>query len=317
MGDHGRGHRPEPAVLRTVGVAVIGLLGFVLLNPSAAAEGRVVCPPYQSVCLVVAASPGTAGVEAAPPPSGQGGGATPACRLSGTEEAVPCYDATFGWWNNAAGCYFQRLDPPPPATDPAWAGRYPAGAVYETTCPGVLGTGGGWVWRATPPPGYGGSGGTAEALAAEAVARLPLLGPDIGMAPDPAKTGLVGLPVWMWTRVTPATWGPVTATASVPGLSVTATARAVRIVWDMGDGHQVTCTGPGTPYTRAAGATSSPTCGHLYTRSSATQPGAAYPVTATTTWDIRWRGGGASGQLTQTRASSTRVRIGELQVLVS
>jgi hypothetical protein len=40
-------------------------------------------------------------------------------------------------------------------------------------------------------------------------------------------------------------------------------------------------------------------------------------VTATTTWDIQWAGGGEAGQLTETRSSSLPVRIGELQVLVS
>ena len=94
-------------------------------------------------------------------------------------------------------------------------------------------------------------------------------------------------------------------------------ARASKVVWDMGDGHTVTCTSPGTPYTTSAGDTQSPTCGHVYTRSSASQPDHAYAVTATTTWVVSWAGGGQSGVLTVTRTSSTSVRIGELQVLVT
>lgn len=304
-------------MLRTTVGAVLGVLSVVMPASSAGAEEKVVCPPGGTVCYVVVESPGKAGAGQVAQHPGQDDGAPSPCRMPNTDEAVPCSDPTYGWWSNSDGCYFQRLDPPPPATDPAWDGHYPDGAIYQTTCFGVPGTGGGWVWRATPPPGYGGAGVTVVALAAEAVAQLRLMGPDIGLAPDPAKTGLVGLPVWMWTRVSPSTWGPVSATASVPGLSVTATAEATRIVWDMGDGHRVTCAGPGTPYTKDAGRTRSPTCGYLYTRSSAAQPDAAYTVTATTTWDIRWNGGGRSGQLTQTRSSSTNVRIGELQVLVS
>jgi len=146
---------------------------------------------------------------------------------------------------------------------------------------------------------------------------MRLDGPAIGMAPDASGTGLVGLPVWMWTEVRASTWGPTSATASIPGLSVTATARASKVEWDMGDGHTVTCTSPGTAYTKAAGDAQSPTCGHVYRRSSAGQPGDAYPVTATTTWTVSWSGGGQSGVLTVTRTSRTSVRIGKLQVLVT
>ena len=38
---------------------------------------------------------------------------------------------------------------------------------------------------------------------------------------------------------------------------------------------------------------------------------------ATATWEVTWTGGGTSGTLTVTRSSSTTVRIGELQVLVT
>lgn len=303
-------------MLTSAGAAILAALGAII--PAAAPDvEQVVCPPSGTVCYVVVESPGTAGSGQASEHAAVHGGPQPACFMPVTDEPMACSDPTFGWWSNADGCYFQRLDPPPPATALAWEGHYPDGAVYQETCFGYSGTGGGWVWRSVPPQGYGGAVVTVEALAAEAVEQLDLLGPDIGLAPDPAKTGLVGLPVWMWTRVSQSTWGPVSATASVPGMSVTATANAVRIVWDMGDGHRVTCDGPGTPYAKGVRATSSPTCGHVYTRSSTTEPDAVYAITATTTWDIRWSGSGSSGQLTQTRSSSASLRIGELQVLVS
>lgn len=298
-------------------VVGLGLAVAVLPAVSAAADGGVTCPPIGMVCYVNANQAGGSNPMPAAHPTAPKSLTKPVCRVPVTGEVVSCSDPAFGWWSSIDGCYFQQLNQRVPASDPVWEGHYPNGAIYQMTCMGYPGTGGGWVWRATPPPGYGGTGLTVGVLAARAVAQLPLLGPDIGLAPDPAKTGLVGLPVWMWTRVSRSRWGPVSATASVPGMSVTATARAVRVVWDMGDGHRVTCTGPGTPYTKDAGATSSPTCGYRYTRSSATQPGATYTVTATTTWQIQWSGGGAFGQLTQTRSSSTRLRIGELQVLVS
>jgi hypothetical protein len=144
---------------------------------------------------------------------------------------------------------------------------------------------------------------------------MALTGPAIGMTVEGGELGLVGVPVWLWTQVTPTTWGPNTATAAVPGLAVTATAQAIQIVWDMGDGARFACTNPGTPY--IAGEVHSPTCEHTYTWPSIAQPGEAYTVTGTTTWSVSWSGGGTSGTLTVTRTAQTSVRIGELQVLVS
>jgi hypothetical protein len=40
-------------------------------------------------------------------------------------------------------------------------------------------------------------------------------------------------------------WHDKTASAS------TATAAPSKVVWDMGDGHTLTCDGPGTPYSAA------------------------------------------------------------------
>ena len=301
-------------MLRVTAIAGLVLATATALATPARASGQtIVCPPGGTVCYIVIDAPSQPGVQ---PVSG-GGNTAPVCHEQYSNVAVPCYDATFGWWSNAGGCYYSRLSPPPPATDPVWNGQYPNGAIYQSTCPGVLGSGGGWVWKPTAPPGFGGGPGTAAQLAAEAVARLQLSGPDIGFAPDPGKVGLVGLPVWMWTRVSRATWGPTSATAALPGLSVTATARAKKIVWDMGDGHEVTCDGPGTPYAQGSGQTTSPTCGYAYSVSSANQAGHAFTVTATTTWAISWQGSGGSGQTAQTRTSSVQARIGELQVLVS
>ncbi|MEO6821132.1 MAG: ATP/GTP-binding protein, partial [Candidatus Nanopelagicales bacterium] len=170
------------------------------------------------------------------------------------------------------------------------------------------------TWFATAPPGTPVS---PVQLAQRAVDSMTLRGAEIQMAPHSGAMGLVGLPMWLWTTVGPTTWGPNSATATVPGLSVTAVAKATKIVWDMGDGTRLTCAGPGTPYSAAASTTVSPTCGHVYQRSSASRPGHLYAITATTTWVITWAGGGESGVLTRTRTSAATARVGELQVLIS
>lgn len=297
--------------------AVAGLLlALTIAAPAEAAgpgDGGVVCPPTVDYCLVQAKHPGSPATRAHKKTVA---GGKRVCRNQFTGEVVDCYDSMFGWFNPTNACYYKLVEPQPPATDPAWERHYPNGAIYHIVCPGIIGTGGGWGWVATPPPGFGPRVSAAQ-LAQEAIRRLRLLPPEIGMAPPPTSTGLVGVPVWLWTDVTPATWGPTSATASVPGLSVTATARADHIVWDMGDAHSVTCANPGTHYRQSFGGGPSPTCGYQYSMSSAQQPGAKYTVTATTTWNVTWAGGGQSGQLTVARSSSTRLGVGELQVLVS
>jgi len=306
--------------------ATTGILAALMLVVAAAATsdaspgGGVTCMDQGDVCFVTAANAGTEGASN----TSTGGGSTsdPAarvCRVPGSARVVPCQDDLFGWFSNQDGCYYRALTQQPAPDNSIWQ-QYPAGGtVYQRECmlPGGGSSNSGWVVLPNPPAGFGAVSVTPADLAVEAVEMLELRGPAIGIAPPPGSTGLVGLPVWLWTEVTPSTWGPASATASVPGLSVTATARATRMVWDMGDGTKVTCRTPGTPYSTSYGGVPSPTCGHLYTRPSAGQPDDAYPVTATTTWEVSWSGGGASGVITVTRSSSTSVRIGELQVLVS
>ncbi|MCB2177822.1 MAG: hypothetical protein KQH57_18585 [Actinomycetales bacterium] len=240
------------------------------------------------------------------------------CWLPYAGEAVPCHDPAWGWFSDADACYYLLRDPQPPATEAVWGGHFPDGAVYLVTCLDPLhapGTNGGWTWLPSPPPGYGGISVTPGELAQRAVQQMALTGPAIGATITDGELGIVGVPVWLWTAVTPTTWGPNSATASVPGLSVTATAQATRIDWDMGDGSVVSCANPGTPY--RTGEVHSPTCEHTYAQPSLEQPGEAYTVVGTTTWEVSWSGGGTSGTLTVTRAAQTSVRIGELQVLVT
>jgi hypothetical protein len=304
-------------VLRRALVILVGALAITTAAPAAAnAAAGVDCPPMLITCTVAVVSPGTpaatGGAPAAPAPH-----TGPMCVIPGTGNTIPCYDDRFGWFNSSDACYYRQRTPQPPANDPAWEGHFPDGAIYVVTClvpDGTNGTHGGWTWLPTPPPGFGGTAG-AEQLAASAVNEMRLTGPEIGLSIGPGQVGLVGVPVWLWTAVSPTTWGPNTATAAIPGLSVTASAQATRIVWNLGDGSTVECANAGTPY--VVGGIASPTCGHVYRVSSAGQPGDAFSVTATTTWRVTWSGGGRSGVLTVTHSSSTTVRIGELQVLVT
>lgn len=269
----------------------------------------VYCPPAGQ-CIVVVETPGQPGGG-----SGGNGGGAGTSQVCEDEPFPGCRKPGLGYYNPEDQCFYQLADPQPPKSDPAWQG-HTDGAVYVAACGWPGATGFASRWRATPPPGFGGLPDPAV-LAARAINQLGIRGPAIGIAPDPGGAGLVGLPVWMWTAVTPQTWGPVEATAAVPGLAVTARAKASRIVWRMGDGRQVSCASPGAPYQARYGNRESPTCGYRYRQASRTAAHGRYTITAVTTWDIRWWvvGGGATGELTATRQSVTSVRIDELQVV--
>lgn len=127
-------------------------------------------------------------------------------------------------------------------------------------------------------------------LAQQAVDSLRLPRPRIAASPEAAQ--LVRLPVWLW--LDGASWVSQSASASVPGLTVTATAVPVEAAWVMGDGTTVECSGPGTAWKKSMGAKAeSPDCGHTYTQPSRNE----LKVTVTVSWQVTWSGGGESGSV--------------------
>lgn len=230
---------------------------------------------------------------------------------------VPC-STDFGYWSNALNCYVRLADPQPVAGDPAWQGHEPGdGNVYECWQPQTdLQI---QVWSATPPASSG-AGPTPREVAQIAVDRMGLRAIDIGIVPEPGpdRIGIVGMPVWMWVADPGEhTWGPVTASASAGGITITATARVETIRWDMGDGTTVTCRNKGTAYKAAFGRSTSPTCGHTYESESAGLPGDKFTVIATSSWVVSWEGAGQSGTIRLGGLNrSVQVAVGEAQVLV-
>jgi hypothetical protein len=202
------------------------------------------------------------------------------CRWAGEE--VPCRD-DWGWYGGD-GCYYRELQDGPSQRDGV------PGAAYQPRClddpsnalrPAV------WIPDDEAP-------GPA-ALGRTAVSRLVLPQPQIELSPPLPAPQLVMLPTWFW--VVPQWWESRSASASVPGVTVTAVARPTEVRWSTGDGAEIICD-EGTPYEPGGDpAAASPDCGHTYTHSSAGQPGGAYTLTATVTWRVSWSGGGMSGQV--------------------
>lgn len=240
-----------------------------------------------------------------------GGGAgetsgTEVCMHAGA--VIPCSYGG-GRWNGE--CWVTgRIQPQPAPPD----GKAPEGGVWYH-CIRPLGAGApGVVWVENGAPLI-----NPITLAYRAIAAMDLDPITIGIVPESAqdRVGLVGLPVWMWVDdQREDTWGPITRSASEGPVSVSATASASSVVWDMGDGTKVTCSGPGTPYADRYGKQASPTCGHRYTKMSSGQPGGAYQVTAISHWVIEWAGGGQSGTIEVDLATAPLpIRVGEAQVL--
>jgi hypothetical protein len=166
---------------------------------------------------------------------------------------------------------------------------------------GVLGKSATLHWQADGKPALP----DPVVLAAQAESKLSLIKPVVDSSPAPGKSQVVQLPTWAW--MPKAQWAPISATASVPGESVTATAAPDRLSFSWGDGTSSTCQGPGTPYMAGASnpAASSPTCGHTYRITSAAAPNQQFPVTATLSWKITWNGGGQAGTFPDLATATT------------
>jgi hypothetical protein len=164
----------------------------------------------------------------------------------------------------------------------------------------------------------------ADALEAGEAAASSIRLPTPVIRTDPAPAAVVNLSTWLW--VAPASWHPWSATARVAGVSATATATPVRVEFSTGDGHGVSCNGPGTPYDAFEPASAQQTnCSHTYLTSSAGQPSsdgdpndASYVIRATITCDVTWRaldaiGGGVLSPLTT--SSSAKLRVEQIESL--
>ncbi|MCR1785867.1 hypothetical protein KVF89_25250 [Nocardioides carbamazepini] len=317
--------------MRALTAGLLLSLAFVIAGVTLSAEPTyadtkcVQTDPATGTCLVTIEAPDP---DPAPDPAGDpkdtGSGA--ACYWDPSKQGVksppagpvPC-TAAEGYWSNAYNCYISPLSPQPPANDPSWQGHQPGdGAVYNCFQPQtqLLVS----IWAATAPPGSG-SGPTPRDVAQIAIGQMDLRAIRIGILPKPGpdSVGVVGMPVWMWARTPDAhTYGPITASASAGGITITATARVRQITWDMGDGTKVVCRKPGTPYQPSYGRKPSPDCGHTYTTSSAHEPQQTYAVTATSDWIVQWSGAGQTGTIRLNGlVRRTQITVGEAQVLVN
>ncbi|MEU4360769.1 hypothetical protein [Promicromonospora sp. NPDC023987] len=308
--------------------AMIVLLTLVLVGIAAPSFGT------ESASVAMAVEPPEGGAEAGQDGEiivgvgtpGEGESAAPvgtpdpgtdkerACRFGGN--VIDC-ESQFGVWDGR--CYVEVADPQPSKDDDVWAGHDDGVIVVcmpyicvpqpgQDTIPVADCPGRSVYWAPRAPD----SDVDPAVLAERAVDRMQLQPIDIGIVPEdkPGSVGIVGMPQWMWVNEpAPNTFGPITASASAGGHTVTATASVDKVVWDMGDGNTVTCVGAGTPYEDRFDIADSPDCGHRYTKQG------EYEVTATSYWTVEWDGIGQTGIIPVERTNSTNIVMGEAQVI--
>jgi len=299
--------------------ATLLVAALVTAASSASAEDPpcVRVDPSSGVCIIRAVPPKDEGPADPDDEPTSGGSSGPRVCHSWSEE-IDCV-SSLGTWSDSRSCYLQLADPQPPLDDPAWEGNTD-GVVYRCMIPNPASPGAWWttyVWFATAQPGP-----APRELAEDAIAQMDLRAGQLGMNPpgDADRYSVVGFETWLWIADPDEhTVGPITRTATAGPVTVTATAVLDKVVWDMGDG-KVTCDGadaPGTAWDPSRGDGESPSCGYVYRRSSAREPGETYAVTATSYWTITWAGGGQGGTIAMDFERTADVRVAEIQSLVT
>lgn len=297
-------------MLRRAAVALVPLLALLLglvVAPTANAEQTCYkTDPRTGICVIwieVGGGGGTGGGG----DTGGGGGGGGTGGGGGSDIIVLVIDGV--------RCTYAGVkDPQPAKDDPVWEG-HTNGAIYACEVapqvrPGSIIAGYQLPFWATAPPAL--PPPDPAVLAQQALAAMNLQAVTIGIVPEPraGSIGVIGMPTWMWVNnPTQTTMGPITRSASARGYTVSATARVNKIVWNMGDGSSIACTGAGTPYADSYGKRSSPTCGHTYIR-----PG-SFAVSATSYWEVAWAGIGQTGVIAIDFTSSATITMGEVQVL--
>jgi hypothetical protein len=196
-----------------------------------------------------------------------------------------------------------------------------AGTWYSVTCPGQ-------TVQMFFVPGDGPP--SSQMLLYQATAQLSLPAPDVQMSPATTHWQVVQMPTWVWLRRSD--WVPRHATATVPGVTVTATAVPVRLELTYEDGlggtKKVTCNGPGTPYSEDLAAqesprlpvlAASPDCGWVWHYTAVNSLDEKLKVTASVVYDLSWTvsgapGGGTLPQMTSP-PSTYRLEVDEIQAL--
>jgi hypothetical protein len=173
-----------------------------------------------------------------------------------------------------------------------------------------------WAPFWVPAPAAGAPPVNPAVLGRQALSKLNLPLPNIEMAPPTDRDQLVNVSSWLW--IESAAWRSMSATAAAGPVSATAKAAPAEVVWNVGDGHSVTCRGPGVPYD-SSNPNATTYCSYTWPTSSAGQPDGTYQVTATVYYQAAWTATGAPGGgsfgLVRGPSATVAVRVAESQAI--
>jgi hypothetical protein len=141
-------------------------------------------------------------------------------------------------------------------------------------------------------------------LARQAFAAFKVAAPKPVLSP---ATAVVNYATWLWLQ---GGWASRSATASVPGLSATVTAAPMKVLWNMGDGGQISCNGPGIPWSNAD-PNASTDCSYTY------RTAGSFTATVTVNYGASWSASdGTAGQLGAVNGQATfPVQVDEIQAV--
>lgn len=152
--------------------------------------------------------------------------------------------------------------------------------------------------------------------------RIPMPVPRVAPADEhPDGWTYAQLDTYFWVEQAAGQWETVSATASVPGLSVTVSAEPERLIVHPGDGGgPVVCEGPQPAIRNDEYYEGMPGCRYRYRNSSAMAPnGATFPLQMEIEWRVTWSASnGRGGDLGVTRTTSEvrDLAVAELQAVV-
>jgi hypothetical protein len=142
---------------------------------------------------------------------------------------------------------------------------------------------------------------------------------------SPSTVGYVNLETWLATDDP----GALSVTATIPGLSVTATATVVSTTWTTGDTSDgtsddtsddtVVCDGVGVAWTPSTPDDEPAPCGHTYSaHGSAVLGSEPFTITVTHNWHVTWQAStGESGDLGTINGPTTTItyEVREIQTI--
>lgn len=254
-------------------IGALALIGFGLSSPAASADtvsaqGNGSVSSGQVTATASSSNDGHKGrgeSGSGGSPSGDSGSA-PTCTYVPVNPrvaaALPPGGPTPGNWYFSS-CQISGLYGNP--SPPTWV---PAGPI--------------WIPTGQPLP-TGPAGPSVPGLIDIAESKAALVTPTIVL--DPQSAQVVNLATWL--AIPPSDWHDVTASASAGPVTATVQAVPIEVLWNMGDGQSVTCSGPGTIYDPAKPASlQSSDCTYTWRVSSANQPEEAFRVSATIVYSV-------------------------------